>query len=60
MTKKQKEELDIAIANMKYLINEGDVEQNHANADILLCKVLNAFGCQELTELFDKVVKYYA
>lgn len=43
------------LANGKY-----DTEVGHSEADKLLVELLNAFGFEELTKLYDEVPKWYA
>lgn len=60
MTKKQKETVDNAINKMSEIARNDDTEAAHGYADDLLCKVLNAFGCAELVDLYNKVDNWYS
>lgn len=60
MTKKLKETVDQAIIDLRKLQCCSDVEGAHGDADDILCRVLKAFGLQELVEEYDKVEKWYA
>lgn len=52
------EEAEKLCEAMQALIDDGDPERAHCMADDLLCKALNNFGCQKLTELYDKIYKW--
>lgn len=60
MTKKQKEEIAEAISQLKDLQESNDVESAHAEADDILCTVLEVLGHSELIEEYKKVEKWYA
>lgn len=61
MTNKQKIILGKAIEELCELEKSGwDKELDHLKADKILCDVLDAFGCKQLTELFIKIEKWYA
>jgi len=38
----------------------GDTEAAHGNADDILCKLLNEFGLNEITEIYNNIEKWYA
>lgn len=46
--------------DMQALIDDRDPERAHGQADDILCKALNNFGCHKLTEIYDKVDKWYS
>lgn len=48
-----------ALKRMRECFND-DIELGHSHADQVLCDVLNELGFQELTEMFDKLDKWYA
>lgn len=60
MTKKQKEEIAEAISQLKDLQESNDTESAHAEADDILCTVLEVLGHSELVEEYKKVEKWYA
>lgn len=60
MTKKQKEEIAEAISQLKDLQESNDIESAHAEADDILCTVLEVLGYSELVEEYKKVEKWYA
>lgn len=60
MTKKQKEEIAEAISQLKDLQESNDIESAHAEADDILCTVLEVLGHSELIEEYKKVEKWYA
>lgn len=37
-----------------------DEEEDHGEADGILCEMLDAMGCNELTEAWDKINKWYS
>ena len=60
MTEKQKEEVAEAIDQLKDLQEDNDIESAHAEADSILCTVLEVLGQHELVEEYKKVNKWYA
>lgn len=60
MTKKQKEEIAEAISQLKDLQESNDVESAHAEADDILCTVLEVLGHSELVKEYKEVEKWYA
>lgn len=49
-----------AIAGLIGCQNEGDTEWAHANADDVLCKLLNALGYSDVVAEYHKVSKWFA
>lgn len=49
-----------AIEEMKKLVNSGDTEVAHIEADNILCDVLTHLGCKELVDVYKNVRKWYA
>jgi len=60
MTKKQKELVEWTKDRLQEELSSRDTELAHARADTYLCKLLIAFKCKEVTDLFDKLEKWYA
>lgn len=62
----KKEETDAlyqkSLARLKELVNKKypDEEEDHAEADGILCAMLNALGYKDLTDLWDKIGKWYS
>ena len=56
------EPLDRSVARLHELARKTypDKEEDHIEADRILCDMLDALGCQELTEAFDAIDKWYA
>jgi hypothetical protein len=48
------------VEKMQPLINGGDTEGDHWNADNLIIKFLRTIGCEELAQAFDDVHKWYS
>lgn len=51
---------DVLAAMQACVDNAADPEVAHFNADDLLCRVLDADGHSDLTELYAEVRKWYA
>lgn len=49
-----------AIEEMKKLVNSGDTEVAHIEADGILCDVLTKLGYKDLVDVYNKVGKWYA
>ena len=49
-----------AIEEMKKLVNSGDTEVAHIEADNILCDVLTHLGYKELVDVYNQVRKWYA
>lgn len=49
-----------AIANLQDLINSGDTEIAHSNADDILCQLLISLGYQDVVDAWNKIDKWYA
>ena len=49
-----------AIEEMKKLVNSGDTEVAHIEADDILCDVLKKLGYEELVDVYEQVGKWYA
>lgn len=58
----QRELLDRSVARLHELARQTypDKEEDHIEADRILCDMLDALGCNELTEAFDAIDKWYA
>lgn len=48
------------LEQMKQLNDEGDIENNHKEADMLLCELLEELGFTEIVEVYRKLPKWYA
>jgi len=53
-------EIAEAIDQLKDLQESDDIESAHAEADDILCTVLEVLGCTKLVEEYKKVQKWYA
>ena len=60
LTKKQLEFKQRIITKLKKEQGDGDLEQNHLNADRLLCELLEQLDCKDVVEEFNKVGKWYS
>lgn len=60
MTKKQKAEIAEAIYQLKDLQSSNDTEAAHAEADDILCTLLDVLGCKEVVKEYKAVPKWYA
>ena len=51
-----------SLARLKDLVNKEypDEEEDHAEADGILCDMLNALGYKDLTDLWDNIGKWYS
>lgn len=51
-----------SLARLEKLVNKKypDEEEDHAEADGILCDMLNALGYKDLTDLWDKIGKWYS
>ena len=51
-----------SLARLKDLVNKEypDEEEDHIEADGILCDMLNALGYKDLTDLWDKIGKWYS
>jgi len=49
-----KEEMEKIVARHKV---DGDWEAAHAEADAVLCELLEALGCHEVVELYNQIPK---
>lgn len=49
-----------ACKEMQACVDNWDEEEAHIAADDILCTALEKFGCRDLTELFEKVDKWYS
>jgi hypothetical protein len=57
----QEPTIDLQTANrMKELINSGDTEHAHSEADKILCEVLRELGYNDLIDAYEQVDKWYA
>lgn len=63
---KKNEEIDAlhqkSLSRLKELVNKEypDEEEDHGEADMILCDMLNALGYKDLTEAWDNVEKWYS
>lgn len=60
MNKKEQEIYAKYLAKMKEIPKTGDNEGNHAEADGLLCELLDELGMNEITEEFRSINKWYS
>lgn len=60
MKAKDKQRIEEIKAEMKLLINAGDTESDHAEADDLLCEALRIYGQNDLVDTYEKIGKWYA
>ena len=51
-----------SLARLKELVNKKypDEEEDHSEADGILCDMLNALGYKDLTDAWDKIGKWYS
>lgn len=51
-----------SLARLEELVNKKypDEEEDHSEADGILCNMLNALGYKDLTDLWDKIGKWYS
>ena len=51
-----------SLARLKELVNKKypDEEEDHSEADGILCDMLNALGYKDLTDAWDKINKWYS
>ena len=51
-----------SLARLKELVNKvyPDEEEDHSEADGILCDMLNALGYKDLTDAWDKIGKWYS
>lgn len=51
-----------SLARLKELVNKKypDEEEDHGEADGILCDMLNALGYNDLTDAWDKIGKWYS
>ena len=51
-----------SLARLEELVNKKypDEEEDHVEADGILCDMLNALGYKDLTDAWDKIVKWYS
>ena len=51
-----------SLARLEELVNKKypDEEEDHGEADGILCDMLNALGYKDLTDLWDKIGKWYS
>jgi predicted nuclease with TOPRIM domain len=51
-----------SLARLEELVNKKypDEEEDHAEADGILCDMLNALGYKDLTDAWDKIGKWYS
>ena len=63
---KKNEEIDAlyqkSLSRLKELVNKEypDEEEDHSEADMILCDMLNALGYKDLTDAWDKIGKWYS
>lgn len=63
---KKNEEIDAlyqkSLSRLKELVNKEypDEEEDHIEADMILCDMLNALGYKDLTDAWDKIGKWYS
>ena len=52
----------MSLARLEELVNKKypDEEEDHAEADGILCDMLNALGYKDLTDAWDKIGKWYS
>ena len=60
LNKTQKSKVALAIYRLKSLQSNIDIELAHAEADDILCAVLEVFGLSEIVEEYNKIEKMYA
>lgn len=61
MDSKEKDELETLYMNeMKRRCFGHGMEDNHIEADQILCDLLNKLGFEKITELFDDIDKWYS
>jgi primase-polymerase (primpol)-like protein len=51
-----------SLARLKELVNKEypDEEEDHGEADVILCNMLDALGYKDLTNAWDKIGKWYS
>lgn len=51
-----------SLARLEELVNKKypDEEEDHVNADVILCEMLDALGYKDLINTWDKVKKWYS
>ena len=63
---KKNEEIDAlyqkSLSRLKELVNKEypDEEEDHGEADMILCDMLNALGYKDLTDAWDDIKKWYS
>lgn len=63
---KKNEEIDAlyqkSLSRLKELVNKEypDEEEDHSEADMILCDMLNALGYKDLTDAWDDIKKWYS
>ena len=58
MTKK--ELIELYRARLQFLVQSGDTESAHAEADNLLCELLTKLGCEAVVETYKRIERWYA
>lgn len=58
--KGMEKEIKIIKEKMKALINGGDEECDHVDADCLLCELLTLLGHEDIVQDFEEIEKWYA
>jgi hypothetical protein len=51
---------EIALKKLKKIDKDGDEEQNHIEADKILCKFLKSLGYSDIVREYVKIPKWYA
>lgn len=51
-----------SLSRLKELVNKEhpDEEEDHSEADVILCDMLNALGYKDLTDAWDDIKKWYS
>ena len=51
-----------SLSRLKELVNKEypDEEEDHSEADVILCNMLNALGYKDLTDAWDDIKKWYS
>jgi hypothetical protein len=50
---------EAAITELKRLQDNGDTEEDHINADRILCDLLGYLGCQDVVDEYEKIEKWF-
>lgn len=49
-----------AVAQLQTLQHDSDTESAHAEADQVLCNLLEQLGCKEVVTVYKEIPKWYA